>query len=178
MKYIRIILFFSLLCLQSQNVSAQTDLSDDTLQLKGDMLVDSIQLPMLSSEYYQDMTFLSHNYNYEMLNKKRRLKMWAGEVMTLGYITGLGIIATFSIVGANNDWSTVTTTTCGTVCFLASVYPFYMWNRRLKEKADAIDVNSSYLFPVNQHLELGVASFCNTRDRSWSALGFSVKTIF
>ena len=178
MKDLRIVLLFSLFCLQSQIVAAQADLSDDTLQLECDMFADSIQLPMLSSEYYQDMTFLAHNYNYEMINKKRKLKMWAGEVLTLGYITGLGIITTFSIVGVNNDWSMVTTITCGTVCFLASMFPFYIWNKRLKEKADAIDVNSSYLFPINKHLELGVASFCNTCDRSWNALGFSLRTNF
>ena len=48
-------------------------------------------LHLMSISYYNSRKTLERDYNFEMYNKQRRLRMWSNEILVFGYACVLGV---------------------------------------------------------------------------------------
>jgi hypothetical protein len=139
---------------------------------------DSIILPQLTASYYEQSTFLTHQYNYEILNKQRRMRRMANDIEVMGS----SVILAMSFIGggiANNaGWSIGVYIPCASVVSLGTMGLLIMWSDHLRKKADALNVSSAYLLPVGKSSKLGVASFAAHETSGPRAFGISLKTNF
>ncbi len=162
-RYI-LLFFFSLLL--PQYVTAQTD---STYQQP---------LPSLTSNYYNDITFLNQNYNYELLNKKRALKSRSNSILTIGVVAAVGSVMVISFIGEKNGWSTFATISTGTVVAGGIIVPTVIWSNHVRKKANLIQVETAYLLPIGKHSELGTAVFSYGERFEDKAIGIGFKTTF
>jgi hypothetical protein len=144
--------------------------NQDTLVTINDLL----ELPILTEDFYHNVTFLNQDFDYDIINRANRLKMWSREVMTAGYVTLLGVIAVNSVLANNNNWSLWIDIPCATIIGMASMYPFILWSNHLKKKAESLSSQTVYLY--NSHrLNLGATCFSNHHDHSLQAIGIGIK---
>lgn len=146
--------------------------------LRDVVIIDSLDLPILTEEFYHNVTFLNQQFDYETKNRINRLKMWSREVMTAGFVTMLGVVAVNCVIANKNDWSLWIGIPCATVVSVASMYPFILWSKHLKEKAESISSQTVYLYNINRHLELGATRFTNNHNCSLQAIGIGLKLNF
>jgi len=146
--------------------------------LKEVAISDSLKLPILAEEFYQNVTFINQDYNYETRIRINRLKMWSREVMTAGYVTLLGVVAVNSVLAVNNDWSLWIDIPCATIIGIASMYPFILWSNNLKQKAESLSSQTVYLYNINPRIDLGATCFTNHHDHSLQAIGVGLKVNF
>ena len=147
-------------------VSAQTDTNQKQA------------LPQLTEDYYNGVTFLKQNYNYEAVNKKRALKKRSNDVLILGAICGTaGIIGT-SYIAEKNGWSMAVSIPVGIAVCAGVIFPFSAWNGHLTKKANAIQVESAYVLPVGKQTDLGAALFTDRNELGIHAIGIGIKTTF
>lgn len=140
---------------------------------------DSINnLPQLSKEFYANINSMNRTYDYELQNKKQRLKMRANEIQILGLLTGLATTVTVTIIGTTQEWSDWITIPCAVLASAASIPPFMIWAKKARQKADAIDVSTTYILPMNEHISVGVSHFRNKYDQAYNGWGIGVKATF
>lgn len=168
--------FFSALPLSAQQLSLHTDNNSDASTVT--IVIDSTELPILTDYFYQDANFINHSFDYETKNKVERLKMWSREVDTIGYMTLLGIMFVNAALAANNDWSLWIDIPCVSVVAIASMYPFMVWSKHLKKKAESLSSQTVYLYNINRYVDLGAVSFTNTQTHSLQAVGIGLKVNF
>lgn len=163
-RHILLIVMFTLVL--PQNAAAQ---ADSTYQQP---------LPSLTKSYYEGITFLSHNYNYELLNKQRALKSRSNTILTAGIIVAVGSCAAMAFIGEQNHWSTFATVSCGMVVTGAVIVPTMLWSNHLRKKANLIQVETAYFLPIGKHSELGAAVFSKGEQFGDKAIGIGFKTTF
>lgn len=143
---------------------------------QGAVLGDS--LPPLTAGYYDGVTFLNQNYNYELSNKKRALRRNSKDILIAGIaLYSLGYMATTLVAGAN-DWSLAVAVPAQIAVGGAILLPAIHWSSHLRKKADAIQVETAYVLPLGEHTELGPAMFRNSNEHSMNAIGIGLKTTF
>ena len=160
------ILFIALFLLTALRATAQD--ADKTHQ----------QLPALTADYYDGVTFLKQNYNYELANKKRQLKRISNDVLFGGVILAVMGNLAISYVGAENGWSLAVSIPAGVAVAGAILWPTGLWGDHLRKKADAIEVETAYVLPVGGQTQLGAAVFHNSNEHSLNAIGIGLKTTF
>lgn len=160
----------------ARSVSDEQVIDQDTLI--GVTAVDSLDYPVLTEDFYQNVTFLNQEFDYETKNKINRLNMWSREVMTAGFVTLLGVMFGNAILANKYDWSLWIDIPCASVIGLASMWPFVLWSNHLKEKAESLSSQTVYLYNINCRMDLGATSFTNHHDHSLRAIGVGLKVNF
>lgn len=169
------LLITTLACIMCSTFCAQT-VKTDSIGLMGN---DSInKLPQLSKEFYADINSMNRTYDYELQNMKQRLKMRATEVEALGIITTIAVYSLTIGVGTADEWPTWIVVSSAVVEIFATTVPFFIWAKRLRQKADAIDVSTAYVLPMNDHISVGVSHFRNNNEQAYNGFGIGVKATF
>lgn len=157
---------FTFLSLCAREVDTDT-LSTDTV---------AAELPVLSSLYYEESQFLTHNYNYELLNKQRRIRNQAIAVYSLGAaLYGVAFLGGLNVTQGWSDWVAIPALTAVSMVFLGGGF---LLAEYFNKKADALKVSSAYLIPVNSQKQIGFAHFTMTDCHERHAFGISIKSTF
>jgi len=169
------LLITTLVCIICSTFCAQTKKNDPI----GLIYNDSINnLPQLSKEFYANINSMNRTYDYELQNKKQRLKMRANEIQILGALAFVGTCVTITIIGTTQEWSEWVTVPCSVLGSFAIVPPFTIWAKKTRQKADAIDVSTTYILPMNEDISVGVSHFRNKYEQAYNGWGISVKATF
>lgn len=164
------VLFFWVLFSQAQ------EMAENKLAKKEVNSSDSISLPNLTLNYYNDVNFLEHSYDYDRMVKISQLKSRKRDVGMLGYATLLGIMGINSYLAVEYDWNLWIDIPCATAVVLASFYPFMQWQDRLQDKINALSAQTAYLCPIGDDVNLGLAHFSS--NMSYNAFGIGLKISF
>ena len=135
-------------------------------------------LPSLVNSYYNDITFLSQKYNYDLLNKKHALKTKSNNILVAGICIAIGSGIAIGITGEKNGWSTFASVSTGLVVAGGVIVPTVIWSNHLRKKANLIQVETAYLLPIGKHTELGAAFFSSGKQFGNNAIGIGFKTTF
>lgn len=136
------------------------------------------QMPALSANYYDGVTFLKQSYNYEQANKKRALKRNSSDIMLAGVVVATLGYTAINYVGEQNGWSMAVTIPVGVAVAGAVIWPTTLWSNHLRKKADAIQVETAYVLPIGGHTELGAAMFRSNNELGLNSIGIGLKTTF
>lgn len=137
---------------------------------------DSICLPKLTLDYYSEVNFLEHAYDYDRKVKISQLKSRQRDVVVLGVATLLGVVFINSYLAAEYDWNPWIDIPCATALALASFSPFIEWQSRLQDKIDALSTQTAYLCPISDDVNLGLAHFSS--NMSYHSFGIGLKLSF
>jgi len=135
-------------------------------------------LPLLSTDYYADINSMNRTYDYDLQNKKRMLKMRATEVEVLGGVTAITLYGLLLYFSTTNEWNEWIAIPCGVAVCMTAPYPFFKWAKRLRQKAEAIDVSTAYVLPMNEHVSMGISHFRNKNEQAYNGIGIGIKTTF
>lgn len=136
-----------------------------------DAQTDSLALNSFSSSFYSSRNVLERNYDFELYNKQRKLRMWSNEVRILSYASMLAVMATGSWFAVDRGWSlwiTIPTEVviCGGIC-----YGMNIWANNLSEKADALQELSLSVMEINHNSNLCITHYSMGRNLN---LGFGI----
>ncbi len=133
----------------------------------------------LVSDYYTNYNYsLNRNYDYELINKKRKLEMWAEETKNIGFALGFGICIIGGCLAYDNNWSKWIYVPCGTVIFSGCILSSMYISKHLQKKADAINVSTIAQYNINNNFSVNAVHFSNSIDKSQKAIGIGVITSF
>lgn len=170
MKRIYILLVLSILSCVLANAQENTT---DTLVVSGDVTVtesiDAEDLRRLSMSYYDLQNTLARNYNFELYNKERRLRMWSNEVKVFGCASMLGVL--FGGAWLFPDASLWVLIPAEVVIGAGLVYGSLMWANHLEKKADAIRQSSVPLININENSKLQITHYSTDTNQN---VGFGI----
>ena len=179
MKHIlKLLSLIALLCLQFHTFGQTegTGVSETSGQTDA-----AYSLPSLSEQYFEDAYTLDRSYEYQLFNKKRRLKMWAVNTATISIALMIGGgVGTVELTTAYN-WKEAIAIPCGVVIsmtpFIAGLFLMrYLWKR-----ADAIDVSALTHVPLNNKVSLGLQAMAfqhTTSCSNYQSAGFGITLNF
>lgn len=176
----KLYLFFILIIISITSTSAQTQndgldsvVISDTLCEADSMQIENLQSMSLS--YYNSRKTLERNYNFEILNKKRRLRMWSNEVRILGYVSYLGICfgGPFLFPDASLWVLIPTEVVIGGGIIVGS----NIWANNLRKKADALKNTSVSVLKINSNSSLILTQY-STDFCQYAGLGVGYKYKF
>ena len=99
---------------------------------------DTVALPRLTEQYYQSQTFLTHSYDYELVNRKRRLQKQASDVNAIGSSL-TSIVSLFGgMIASNAGWKEGVYIPSAVILELGGIWGLSVWSRHIQEKADEI----------------------------------------
>ena len=133
-KVIYKILLAGIFVMISQFVFAQS--GDVT---RNDTIVTNLH--SFSHNFYYDQNIVDRSYDYELINKKRKIEMWAREVDNMGAILPLAIVLVDVVLVIENEWNLWINIPCTAALSGAVGYSFYKWGQNIKKRADAIEVS-------------------------------------
>ena len=149
-----------------------------TASAQTDSLEGHSPLPVFSSEYYSNVTFLKQTYNYEVTNKKRALKSRAIDMFILSAMVGTGAMFAFDAVTMSAGWSDAIILPGSVVVLFAAAAPFALWSKHLSKASEAIQVETAYILPLGKQTEVGPAVFSSKDIAHCKAIGLGIKTSF
>lgn len=168
-----ILMLLSLLC---STASSQTLEENDTIHNSAEA-IGSRELPILPLSAYLETNSMDRSYDYKLLNKKRKLQRMSKDVTTLGFLCSIGVMVGVSVIGVEKNWSDWITIPCSSIAFFAITLPFNAWSEKLEKKANAIDVSTAYILPIDKSFSVGVSHFRNKNDYAHS-VGIGIKKTF
>lgn len=160
-------IFITIFCM---NAYAQDSNQGDTLVTSMAAFNDSTieeNSQRLSSIYYYNMgdkTF-SRNYNFELFNKQRRLRMWSNEVRVLGYIMALGVAlgGAWLLDDLCPRWLLISG---GTIVIGGIMVTANVCANKLKNKADAIKEMIVPICALNKKTNLYITRYSTDLNHS------------
>lgn len=109
-------------------------------------------LQSLSLSFYKTKISLDRNYDYEIYNKQRRLRMWSNEIKILGFASILGIAFAGPILFP--DCSLAILIPTEVALDFGIVIGSFIWSKKLNRKADALSETSVSLININENSSL------------------------
>ena len=174
MKKIYIILLLTIIA--NASAGAQVNMSDSVAVSESVELDTTLikNLQSMSLSYYNSRNTLERDYNFEIYNKQRKLRMWSNEVRVLGYASFLGVC--FGVPMLFPDSSLWIIIPSGVVCcgILAGTN---IWANNLRKKADALRESSVSILNINAKSSLYIAQY-STEWRQTSGFGIGYKYNF
>ena len=169
------------------NIVAQTDINIP-LTDSGSDCIDSINeaenlkttsLPSLSLEYYHDSTMnvLERNYDYQLMNKKRKYEYWSKECLIIGAACIFAVSGINAWLANKYDWNLWIDIPCATVVAMGVFIPSIYVSRNLQKKADAIKIVPIAEVNINENTAIGSVMYVDDFQQSKS-FGVQVKTKF
>lgn len=169
------------------NIAAQTGINT-SLTSSGSDCLDNIyvvenqeitSLPSLSLEYYYDSTMnvLERNYNYQLMNKKRKYEYWSKECLIMGAACSVAVLGINGWLANKYNWNLWIDIPCAAVVAIGVFIPFGCVGRHLQNKADAIKIVPITEVNINDDTTIGAVMYVDDFQQSKS-LGVQVKTKF
>jgi hypothetical protein len=115
--------------------------------------------PSLSSNYYQYSRLLRHNYNYDLIDKKRKLEMKSKDLRGASIIAVMASTASMVLIGESNDWSLAVSLPSAFALAAATSFPLFLLSERVKKKSERMDTQSALIVNVNNHAQIGITKF-------------------
>lgn len=138
-------------------------------------------LPSLSEQYFEDAYTLDRSYEYQLFNKKRRLKMWAVNSATISIALMIGgCVATVELVSTYN-WNEAIAIPCGVILSMTPFIAGLFLMRYLFKCANAIDVSALTHVPLNNKVsfDLGAMAFQHkTSCSNYQSAGLGITLSF
>lgn len=171
MKNIYIIL--TLTSLFSLSANAQYFSLEDSIckNIVNEVQIDSIKLNSFSSSFYYSKKVLERNYDFELYNKQRKLRMWSNEVRVLGYASILGVMGLGGWLAVDRGWSTWITIPSEVIVSCGIGLISNNWSNNLRKKADAIQESSLSIIEISHKSNLYITHYSMNRNNN---LGFGV----
>lgn len=138
-------------------------------------------LPSLSEQYFEDAYSLDRNYEYQLLNKKKRLQMWA--INTVSIATAIlvgGIFLSVELITRYN-WKEGVAVPCCVIIAMLPVLAGVILMRYLLKRAAAIDVKSLTHIPLNNRMSLGFGAMACQHQSSctnYQSIGLGITLNF
>lgn len=160
MKHIYIsllLIFFSITSTsaQTQNVCSYGIVNSNILSESDSVKLEDLQYMSLS--YFNSRRTLDRNYNFEIYNKKRKLKMWSNEVRLLGYASFLGICFGGPLLFPDASlWVLIPTEV---VIGGGIIVGSNIWANNLRKKADALKDTSFSVLKINSNSNLVITQY-------------------
>ena len=129
--------------------------------------------PNLSKTFYTNSSFLRHTYDYDLTDKKKRLKMISKDLRGASLLAIMASTATMIWVGEANDWSLAVSIPSAFALATATFIPLFLISSHIAKKAERLEVQTVMLSSLNSHTQIGLARFFDD-----NYLGFSIKTTF
>lgn len=169
----KIYLFFLLIIIsitstnaKAQNYGLDCSVNTDILSDCDSLKIEDLQSMSLS--YYNSRKTLERNYDFEVLNKKRRLRMWSNEVRILGYASFLGIcFAGPALFPDASLWVLIPTEVLigGGIIVGSNILA-----NSLRKKSDALNNTSVSVFKINSNSSLILTQY-STDFSKYAGLG-------
>lgn len=153
------------------SVRAQYTLPGDSIDksIVDDAHIDSIVSNSFSSSFYYSKNVLERNYDFELFNKQRRLRMWSNEIRILGYASFLGIVFGGPMLFPDASlWVLIPTET---VIGCGIIIGSNIWATHLRKRADAIQESSISIMKINNKSNLYITHYSVNSGRD---LGFGI----
>lgn len=139
---------------------------------------DSISIKkyqVMSSFYYSSRNTFNRNYNFELYNKQRKLRMWSNEVRIFGYASFLGVCFIGPLLFPDTSlWILIP---AEILVGGGILYGTNMWANHLRRKSDAIVETSISVLEIDSQSSLYV-SYYNTKLSCIKGIGVSYKYSF
>ena len=175
----RLYLIFCLLfCLDvfshAQNMKIYEGVDASEQALYNDSLVNQ-RSNSLALSLYNSLQALDRNYNYELMNKSRKLRMWSNEVRVLGYAFALGILFGCPYLFPDCSLWILIPVECVVAC--GALVASNILANSLKKKSEAIKESSIASWNINAKSKLCVTNYSTKRTRCLG-LGIGFKYSF
>lgn len=133
-------------------------------------------LPSLTLKYYNDSinNVLERNYDFQLMNKKRKLEFWATEIKTIGYITVLALVGINGWLAVEYEWNLWIDIPCCSIVAMGTVASFIYLSNFVEKKADAIKVVPLTEININDDTTVGAVMYVDDMQQSKS-FGVQIK---
>lgn len=176
MKYL---LTTYLLLLLSLQMFAQEIKKENLLEQHQQIIVgDTLDFSVAFTNYYDNISFLNHHYDYERINEINKLRKWSRDVEIAGYASFFAILFLNGYLVEKYDWSLWIDIPCTVVISCAVMYTFNKWSGNLKKRAEALEEHTAYFYHVGDKLDIGLAKYTSRYDSSYSGVGLGFKVLF
>lgn len=169
MKYLYIILLF--VSLSPLSASAQYVTLEDFIgtNIVNDVQTDTIISNGFSSSLYYTKNVLERNYDFELFNKQRKLRLLSNEVRILGYVSSVGFAIAGSMLFPDASlWILIPTEI---VIGCGIIVGSNIWANHLRKKADAIQESLVSIMEINHNSHLYITHYSMKGNYN---LGFGV----
>lgn len=157
MKNLYIIL--ALISLFPLSVSAQDSSREDSIckNIVNGAQTDSLVLNSFSFSFYHSKDAIERNYDYELYNKQRKLRMWSNEVNVFAYVSVLGIAFGGAMLFPDASlWIAIP----AEVVIMGGIFiGTEIWANNLRNKADAIQESSMSIIEIDYKYSLYVTHY-------------------
>lgn len=174
-KYCKFIIVLCTMAFFAFSSYAQGTKENEHIKIEVDTS-DSICLPKLTLDYYSEVNFLEHAYDYDRIVKINRLKSQQRNVVVSAYVTYLGIMFFNGYLAVEYDWNIWIDIPCATAIALVSCFPLWHWHDRLQDKIEALSAQTAYLCPISDDVNLGLAHFSS--NTAYHSYGIGLKITF
>lgn len=176
MKYL---LTTYLLLLFSSQMFAQEIKKENLLEQYQQIMVgDTLDVSATFMNYYDNISFLNHQYDYERINEINKLRKWSRDVEIAGLASIFAILFLNGYLAEKNDWSLWIDIPCAVAISCAVIYTFNKWSDNLKKRAEVLEEHTAYFYHVGDRLDIGLAKYTNRYDSKYSGVGLGFKVLF
>lgn len=155
----------------SYSQTNEKDMSD-TLNFSNSTV--EVEFPSLVNDFYATSFNWERNFDYELMNKKRRLEMRAGEIKTLSWVCCLAVICVNGYFAVEYGWNLWVYIPCGTVVTVGTIGAFFYWSNQVDKKAQAIDINGLASVPVGDKYSFELVSYQFDNNNQHKSLGIGL----
>lgn len=148
-----------------KNMSDTLNVSNSTVEVEFSSLVN---------DFYATSFNWERSFNYELINKKRRLEMRAGEIMTLGWVCGMAVMFVNGYLAVDYEWNLWVDIPCATVLVMGTMGAFFYWSNQVDKKAQAIDINGLASVPVGDKYSFELVSYQFDNNNQHKSLGIGL----
>lgn len=101
---------------------------------------DTLELASMTASYYESVSFLDRNYDYELANRKHNLEMWASGMESIAILT----MASASVLGgylcSKYEWKEAVYIPSMVVLEMSVIVPMLFLRKNLMEEAASIEL--------------------------------------
>lgn len=157
----RLYIIIVLICLFGINAGAQNPTIEDSISNKKEQKeqTELIGLDCFSFSYYYSENVFERNYDFELHNKQRNLRMWSNEIRVLGYATMMVSMGFGSWLAIARDWSLWLVIPVETIISVGIGLGSDIWAKQIWRKADAIQELSVSIIEINPRPDLCIKDY-------------------
>lgn len=138
----------------------------------------SIKLQTMSEMYYNQEVSLVRNFDYEGLNKVKKLRLQSDLVMSLGAAVCLTEIFIGSAIAINNNWNNWIFIPCNIIVDCAILIPFITWSKKIDKKATELEAEINSKMNIEGSVSIGSLKLQNQSGGNNNGYGVSLTLNF
>lgn len=148
---ISLITIISSLLASAQDLNVSDSITIDKTTIKQDSVLTQ-NLYLMSTSYYNSKLTLERDYNFELYNKQRRMKMWSNEILLFGYACVLGVYLGGGLLFP--DISLWVLIPSESVVASGIIVGSTIWAKNVRNKAGALRESIVSMLNVNDRMDL------------------------